>query len=204
MPQFQRDTDYDTMLSGFFRQGWSKTFLSCIYIVYPDTKERTQTMSNGKEQAFVSAVQERSHQLYRIAMGYLHSAQDAEDAVSDAIESAWKNLKRIRSNDAIPAYLIQCTINSAKTELRRERYTEPLEPYQESLVAHDPGNPISDYFSELREKDQLLLILKYQENLREAEIASVLHVPRGTVSSRLSRLLDRLREELKKEESGNA
>ena len=82
--------------------------------------------------------------------------------------------------------------------------TEPLEPYQESLVADDPGNPISDYFSELREKDQLLLILKYQENLREAEIASVLHVPRGTVSSRLSRLLDRLREELKKEESGNA
>lgn len=161
-------------------------------------------MSNGKEQAFVSAVQERSHQLYRIAMGYLHSAQDAEDAVSDAIESAWKNLKRIQSNDAIPAYLIRCTINSAKTELRRKRYTEPLEPYQESLVAHDPGNPISDYFSELREKDQLLLILKYQENLREAEIASVLHVPRGTVSSRLSRLLDRLREELKKEESGNA
>ena len=41
----------------------------CIYKVYPDTKERSQTMSNGKEQAFVSAVQERSHQLYRIAMG---------------------------------------------------------------------------------------------------------------------------------------
>ena len=161
-------------------------------------------MSNGKEQAFVSTVQERSHQLYRIAMGYLHSAQDAEDAVSDAIESAWKNLGRIRSNDAIPAYLIRCTINSAKAELRRKRHTEPLEPYQESLVAHDPGNPVSDYFSGLREKDQLLLILKYQENLREAEIASVLHVPRGTVSSRLSRLLDRLREELKEEESGNA
>ena len=204
MPQFQRDTDYDTMLSGFFRQGWSKTFLPCIYIVYPDTKERIQAMSSGKEQAFVSAVQERSHQLYRIAMGYLHSAQDAEDAVSDAIESAWRNLKRIRSNDAIPAYLIRCTINSAKTALRRKQHTEPLEPYQESLVAHDPGDPVSDYFSELEEKDQLLLILKYRENLREAEIASVLHIPRGTVSSRLSRLLDRMREELKKEESENA
>ena len=160
-------------------------------------------MSNGKEQAFVSAVQERSHQLYRIAMGYLHSAQDAEDAVSDAIESAWKNLKRIRSNDAIPAYLIRCTINSAKTELRRKRYTEPLEPYQESLVAHDPGNPISDYFSDLREKDQLLLILKYQENMREKEIASILHIPRGTVSSRIITLLKRIKAELLKEESDN-
>ena len=43
--------------------------MSGIYIVYPDTKERTPVMSNGKEQAFVSAVQERSHQLYRIAIG---------------------------------------------------------------------------------------------------------------------------------------
>ena len=160
-------------------------------------------MQSEKEQAFVSTVQEWSHQLYRIAMGYLHSEQDAEDAVSDAIESVWKNLRRIRSSDAIPAYLIRCTINSAKTLLRKKRHTEPLDPYQESLVAQDPGNPVSDYFSGLREKDQLLLILKYRENLREAEIASILHMPRGTVSSRLSRLLNHLREELKKEESGN-
>ncbi len=161
-------------------------------------------MDSGKEQAFVSAVQERSHQLYRIAMGYLHAPQDAEDAVSDAIESTWKNLRKIRSDDAIPAYLIRCTINSAKAALRRKRYTESLEPYREALIADDPGSPVSDYLSGLREKDRLLLILKYQENLREAEIASILRVPRGTVSSRLSRLLDRLREELVKEESGNA
>ena len=123
-------------------------------------------MNDRKEQVFINTVQERSHQLYRIAMGYLHSALDAEDAVSDAIESAWKNLKRIRSEDALPAYLIRCTINSAKAELRKKRHTESIEPYQELLVASDPGNPVSEYFSERQERDQLLLSLKYQENLR--------------------------------------
>lgn len=154
-------------------------------------------MNRSKEQAFVAAVQERSHQLYRIAMGYLHSEQDAEDAVSDAVESAWRNLRRIRREEAIPAYLIRCTVNSAKTELRRRRHTEPIEPYQEALIAEDPGSPISEYLSGIPEKDRMLLILKYQENLREKEIASVLRLPRGTVSSRLSRLLERLRKNLR-------
>ena len=153
-------------------------------------------MDAKKEQAFVDAVRERSRQMYRIAMGYLHSGPDAEDAVSDAIEAAWKSLKRIRSEDAIPAYLVRCTINAAKMELRRKKRTEPIEPYQESLAAPDPGNRITDYLSGLREKDQLLMILKYRENLREAEIAQILHIPRGTVSSRLNRLLSRLREDL--------
>ena len=159
-------------------------------------------MERTKEQAFTETVQERSHQLYRIALGYLHVPQDAEDAVSDAVEAAWRNLKRIRSEKALPAYLIRCTINAAKAMLRKRRRTEPIEPYQETLAARDPGDPVRHYLSGLRERDQLLLVLKYQEDLPEAEIASILRVPRGTVSSRLSRLLAQLRSDIRKEDSG--
>jgi RNA polymerase sigma-70 factor (ECF subfamily) len=55
----------------------------------------------------------------------------------------------------------------------------------------------------MKERDQLLLILKYQENLREKEIASILHIPRGTVSSRIITLLKRIKAELLEEESDN-
>ena len=51
----------------------------------------------------------------------------------------------------------------------------------------------------MKEKDQLLLVLKYQENLREADIASILNIPRGTVSSRINTLLGRIREQMSKE-----
>jgi len=57
-------------------------------------------MEYSKEQAFVDTVQAKSHQLYRIAMSLLHSSQDAEDAVSDAIEATWKNLWRRRTEVA--------------------------------------------------------------------------------------------------------
>ena len=157
-------------------------------------------MKTQKEQVFVDTVQARSHQLYRIAIGFLHSSQDAEDAVSSAIEATWKNLWRIGNEGAIPAYLIRCTINAAKMELRRKRHMEPLESYRELLIAPENGANIGDYLSQLKEKDRLLLILKYQEDMPEAEIASILRIPRGTVSSRLSRLMKRLRADALKEE----
>ena len=77
-------------------------------------------MEKEREQAFIDAVREGKHRMYRVALGYLHSPQDAEDAVSDAVEATWKNLKRIREEEAIPAYLIRCTINAAKIQLRKK------------------------------------------------------------------------------------
>ena len=167
-------------------------------------KTRRHVMESSRERAFVAAVQATSHQMYRIAMGLLHAPQDAEDAVSSAVEATWKQLWRIRKEEALPAYLIRSTANAAKMELRRRRRTESMEPYADSLAAEDSGNPITDYLSALKKEDQLLMILKYQENMPEAEIALILRIPRGTVSSRLSRLLSRLRAELAQEECENA
>ena len=96
-------------------------------------------------------------------------------------------------------YLIRCTINAAKTQLRKRKRTEPLEPYREILAVADSGDPVTGYLSGMKEKDQLLLVLRYQENLREEDIASILHIPRGTVASRLNTLLKRIREEMEKE-----
>ncbi len=167
-----------------------------IYTVYPDMKERNREMERGKEQAFISAVRERKHQLYRIALGYLHVPQDAEDAVSEAMEATWTKLGHIRNEDAIPAYLIRCTINAAKGQLRKRKRTEPIEPYEETLAVAESGDPVIGYLTGMKEKDQLLLVLKYQENLREADIASILHMPRGTVSSRINTLLKKIREDM--------
>lgn len=160
-------------------------------------------MEHEKEQAFIDAVHDRREQMYRIALGYLRNPQDAEDAVSDAVAATWKSLKRIRNADALPAYLIRCTINAARYQLRKRHKTQSAEQFSEFLAAGESGDPIINYLSGMKERDQLLLILKYQENLREKEIASILHIPRGTVSSRIITLLKRIKAELLEEESDN-
>ena len=58
-------------------------------------------MERQREEAFVAAVRENRHKLFRIALGILRSPADAEDAVSAATEQAWKYLPRVRNTDSL-------------------------------------------------------------------------------------------------------
>ena len=159
---------------------------------------------NGQiEQAFVETVRERRRAMWRIAFRLLRSEADAEDAVSCAVENTWKRRGRIRDEAALPAYLMRSVINAAHDELRRRRHTVPIEPLEPVLEAPATGRPIDDYLAGLDEKYRLPILLKFGEELQEKEIASILRIPRGTVSSRISRGLDILRGEMKKEGSGD-
>lgn len=154
-----------------------------------------------REEAFVAAVREHRHRLFRIAYGILRSSADAEDAVSEATEASWKALPRLRDPESLPAYLIRCTVNASRAALRKRRHHEPLDEHIDSLPSPDTGTPVTDYVSGMKEKYRIPLILRYQENLREEDIASLLHIPRGTVSTRITRALRMLRIEAEEEES---
>ena len=157
-------------------------------------------MERELEDAFVAAVRLNRHRLYRVALSILRSPDDAEDAVSTATEQTWKSLPRIQDKDRLPVYLMRCTVNAARAELRKRRKTEPLDDYRDTLAAPDSGSPIREYVSGLKEKYRTPLILKYQENMREEDIAAILQIPRGTVSTRITRALNMLRVDVRKED----
>ena len=96
-------------------------------------------MSDQNEQLFIEAVKARRQAMWRVAYNLLHSDADAEDAVSTATEQTWKALPRIQDEDRLPVYLMRCTVNAARTELRKRRKTEPLEDYQDTLAAPEAG-----------------------------------------------------------------
>ena len=160
-------------------------------------------MTDQPEEFFVEAVRARRQSLYRIAFHILHAEADAEDAVSAAVENTWRHLARIRTMEAVPAYLMRSVVNAAHDELRRRKHLTSLKPMEDVLEAPEGKKGIGEYVSGLEEKYRLPLLLKYDEELQEKEIAMVLRIPRGTVSSRISRALKILREEMSKEENGH-
>jgi RNA polymerase sigma-70 factor (ECF subfamily) len=157
-------------------------------------------MSDKNEQLFTEAVQERRQAMWRVAYSLLHSDADAEDAVSNAVESTWKHLPRIRTKEALPAYLMRSVINAAHDELRKRKRTTSIEPLKNVLEAPPAERGIADYVTGLEEKYRLPLLLKFDEEMQEKEIAAALRIPRGTVSSRIARGLEMIRKEMKKEE----
>ena len=160
-------------------------------------------MNDQKEEFFVETVRARRQSLYRIAFHILHAEADAEDAVSAAVENTWRHLARIRTMEAVPAYLMRSVVNAAHDELRRRKRLTSLKPMEDVLEAPEGKKGIGEYVSGLEEKYRLPLLLKFDEELQEKEIAMILHIPRGTVSSRISRALKILREEMSKEENGH-
>ena len=158
---------------------------------------------DDRTSVFVDAVQAMRERMYRVARMMLHTDADAEDAVSTATMIAWKQLPRLRSLDALPAYLTRCTVNAARAMLRRRK--------RETLMdaAHLPERPAQSgkdtlvwmYLQRLPEKYRMPLALRYGEDLSLKDTAEILRIPCGTVSSRASRGLAMLRKELEKEEA---
>ena len=158
-------------------------------------------MNDSIGQLFIETVQARRQAMFRVAFSLLRSGADAEDAVSAAVESTWRHLPRIRTKEALPAYLMRSVINAAHDELRRRKRTVPIEPLENVLEAPEPGRGIADYVAGMDEKYRLPLLLKYDEEMQEKEIAVILRIPRGTVSSRIARGLEMIRKDMKKEDA---
>ena len=156
---------------------------------------------DDRTSVFVDAVQTTRERMYRVARMMLHTDADAEDAVSTATMIAWKQLLRLRSLDALPAYLTRCTVNAARTALRRRKRETLMDAAHlpERPAQSGKDTPVWMYLQRLPEKYRMPLALRYGEDLSLKDTAEILRIPCGTVCSRASRGLAMLRKELEKE-----
>ena len=153
------------------------------------------------EQAFTQAILAHRDAMFRLARNVLRNSWEAEDAVSDAIEQAWRAAGKLRNWDSVRPWLMRITYRCSLTRLRKARET-PQEPQvMEALLGSAPEQtPMWMYLEQLPENSRVVLHLRHAEGLPIDEIARVLRLPRGTVSARLSRAHKALADLLQKEE----
>jgi RNA polymerase sigma factor (sigma-70 family) len=114
----------------------------------------------------------------------------AEEVVQDAFAKVYE---RWASIDEPRAYLRTCVVNGARDVLRRRRVVvwrrpDPVPEAAELAVDH-----LLDALAVLTPRRRAAIVLRYYEDLPEAEIAVVLGVRPGTVKSMLHRSLLQLR-----------
>ena len=139
-------------------------------------------------------MQELANRLYRTALAYLGSVQEAEDAVQDTFVIFYEKSPQKLKNPA--AWLTRVLVNQCRDRLRSPQRREV--PLWEGLPAPGPEEKeeLEELFS-LPPEDRTVLHLFYYEGYSTEEIAAILNVRPGTVRSRLSRARDRLRTLLK-------
>ena len=161
--------------------------------------------ASGPRERFIQAVEENSRAMFRAARAVLDSdadAEDAEDAVGEAVLRAWQSWDRLRARGAVRAWLLKIAVNCAYEQRRRDSrviYTDELEPLAGGAEDALPGG-LWDAVLHLPEEQRAAVTLYYYEDLPVAEVARVLGVAQGTVKSRLGRARQRLKEQLQEED----
>ena len=130
--------------------------------------------------------------------GDLHTAEDLTQTAFAKLYLAWD---RVRDRESIDGYLRRILVNENNSLWRRgwkkrEHATDEVPEPTPHVDEHDDGrsSALWDLVQTLPKKARAVLVLRYYEELSEAETAEVLGISVGTVKSQTSRALAALRE----------
>ncbi|MCH5249036.1 MAG: RNA polymerase sigma factor [Lachnospiraceae bacterium] len=152
-------------------------------------------MSAIDNETFAGLVREYTPNLYRLALGILHNRDDAEDAVAESILKAYEKIHTLRNPDSFRPWIMQITANEAKHIYAKNRRSTPVENVEEYMPEfRDEYHELWDIVMRLDTAYREVTILYFYEQLSLKEIGKILHIPEGTVKSRLHRA----KKELKK------
>src|SRR5438067_2468620 len=175
---------------------------------------RTATMTEEREEHAAPAG--RLDDLYRrhapdaARLAYLLTGDRAlaEDLVQDAFVRMFGRFRDLRNPDAFGAYLRRTIVNLANSHFRRLRV-------ERAYVAREGAAPAAAAAPEVGARDEMwrallglperqrtAIVLRFYEDLSEAETSDVMRCPKGTVKSLVSRGIERLRQDATRGEQG--
>ena len=163
---------------------------------------------DGDGDAYASLVRAHSDIAFRTAMLITQDAAEAEDAAQEGFVRAWRALPRFQAGRPLRPWLLTIVANEARNRRRaggrrehlalrvaaEERPAGEAAPSPEAaLLAGETRTELARALARMEERDRLVLGLRFLLDLGEEETAAALGVRRGTVKSRTSRALARLR-----------
>jgi RNA polymerase sigma-70 factor (ECF subfamily) len=161
----------------------------------------------GDADAYAALVRAHQDIAFRTALLITQNAADAEEAAQDGFVKAWRALGRFREGAPLRPWLLTIVANEARTPRRsagrRLALTLMIAQSEEAgasaeteALRQQSRGALLDAISRLKTDDRLVLGCRYLLELSEAETAAALGVKPGTVKSRTSRALERLRGEV--------
>lgn len=151
----------------------------------------------------------RRYQAIAVRAAYVVAGRaEAEDAAQEAFVKAYRALPRFRAGAPFRPWLLRIVTNEARNRVRSARRREALALRAAAVSGDAAPSPeaaaeelgarreLLGSVERLPEPDREVIAYRYFLGLSEAEMAEALGVPAGTVKSRLSRALMRLRTEM--------
>lgn len=154
-------------------------------------------------QAFAALVKMSESMVFGLAFGFFRNRAVAEDLAQEAYLELFRNLHKLDSDQHVVNWLRQTVTRKCIDRSRRKKFQPHLdldaipEP-RAAPVARDPmlADELASKVAELPYKMRMVVVLRFQEDLRLGEIAAAMDIPVNTVKTLLRRALIRLKPEV--------
>ncbi|MBZ6104548.1 SigE family RNA polymerase sigma factor [Streptomyces olivaceus] len=155
--------------------------------------------------SFSSYVKARQPVLLRTARSLTANPSDAEDLLQTALTKTYVAWERIEDHRALDGYVRRALLNTRTSQWRKRKVDEfacdELPEPEPVAAGDDPAERQALHdamwraITKLPARQRAMVVLRYYEDLSEAQTAEVLGVSVGTVKSAVSRALGKLRED---------
>lgn len=170
-----------------------------------DRSELTRRAIGGDAAAFGELYEEMSGELYRYAVYVLGSREQAEDAVQDAVVSAFAGISGLKNEGSFKPWVFKILSNICKqhiSELCRARKNSSIDSDEFSVSPLSDDSDVnlsaelSSALGSLSLNEKNIVLLSAVAGFTSVEISESTGIPPATVRSKLARSLKKLRNHL--------
>lgn len=182
-----------------------------------DDFEIIQSVLKGNKENFRILVEKYQQVVFRIAIGFVHEKEEAEDLTQEVFIRAWQSLDKFRGDSAFSTWLHRVAVNACLNNARKKHALPVLdrissffnpeaeietdilpktENPEEIIINKEHGLWLQKALDSLPEKQRIAIILSKYDDLPQKEIASIMHLTEGAVEALLQRAKKNLRDKL--------
>ncbi len=176
----------------------------------PEESDLVERARRGDAVAYEQLVHRYQGIAIRIAYLIAGDAAEAEDAAQEGFVKAYRALGRFRAGEPFRPWLLRIVANEARNRRRssgrraslalraaaRDPSGEAAPSPEGAVLAREERTALLAAVNDLGEDDRLVIACRYFLELSEQETAAALGIRHGTVKSRTSRALARLRTQI--------
>lgn len=169
-------------------------------------------VQDGNDEALQELVRRYIQAVYTFCVRYTGNPDDAQDVTQETFLKAWRSIDRFDTNKSFRTWIFAIARNTAN-DLMRKRKSVPFsffdkedadtsvvdtiadeEPLPDELFADAArADEVRAAIQQLKSRDQLIISMRYEDELSFEDIAKILNVPAATIRSLHRRALVALR-----------
>jgi len=169
-------------------------------------EELIQSIKDGNTDAFKELVMRYKSQVAKTVYGMLGDCLEADDVGQETFIRFYEAIKSFRGESSLGTYLTRIAINLSLNELKRRKRRSLFLPFKEldtlentpykksNIEQYETKEMVRYGIQQLEPQFRAVTVLRLIDGYSTKETAEILHIPEGTVLSRLARAEKKLRD----------